>query len=179
MKILHIGQMIGGLDVYIRNSIVHGSGINEFVIVRGKDDNNKTVENHGVPVREYEISLYRALNPWKDIVAVIQAVRIVRYERPAAIHCHSAKGGIVGRIAGFITHTTTFYTPHAFSFLCTRSKLKRGIYLVIERLTRFDAWLLACSESERKLGIEKVHYNADKALVWQNAVPDAVNELRK
>lgn len=179
MKILHIGQMIGGLDVYIRNSIVHSSGINEFVIVRGRDDNNKTVENHGVPVREYGISLYRALNPWKDIVAVIQAVRIVKHERPAAIHCHSAKGGIVGRIAGFVTKTPTFYTPHAFSFLCTRSRLKRGIYLMIERFTRFDARLLACSESERKLGIDKVHYRLDRALVWQNAVPDAINELIK
>lgn len=171
--------MIGGLDVYIRNSIVYAGDGNEYVIIRGDRDGNKEVDSHGMLVKEYGISLYRALNPWKDLMAVVQAVRIVRKERPDVIHCHSAKGGIVGRIAGFITHTTTFYTPHAFSFLCTRSKLKRGIYLMIERFTRFDARLLACSESERKLGIEKVHYNVDKALVWQNAVPDAVNELRK
>ena len=38
MKILHIGQMIGGLDIYIRNSIIYNKvEDNEYVIVCGKD----------------------------------------------------------------------------------------------------------------------------------------------
>ena len=93
------------------------------------------------------------------------------------LHCHSAKGGVVGRIAGFLTHTKTLYTPHAFSFLSTQSTLKKKIYLLIERTTKLDAWLLACSESERMMGVKIVHYHKDKALVWSNAVPDAINEL--
>ena len=37
MKILHIGQMIGGLDIYIRNSIIYNKVEgNEYVIVCGK-----------------------------------------------------------------------------------------------------------------------------------------------
>lgn len=36
MKILHIGQMIGGLDIYIRNSIIYKVEGNEYVIVCGK-----------------------------------------------------------------------------------------------------------------------------------------------
>ena len=178
MKILHIGQMIGGLDVYIRNSIEYANGSNAYVIVCGKKDGNKEVISHGVPVREYKINLYRTLNPWNDFMAIVQAVCIVRRERPDMIHCHSAKGGVVGRIVGYATHTPTFYTPHAFSFLCTSSKIKRKMYLLIERFTRFNAHLLACSESERRLGIEKVRYSIDKALVWQNAVPDAANDLK-
>ena len=30
MKILHIGQMIGGLDIYIRNSITKVSQVNKY-----------------------------------------------------------------------------------------------------------------------------------------------------
>lgn len=50
--------------------------------------------------------------------------------------------------------------------------------MLIERSTKLNAWLLACSESERVMGVNLVHYHENKALVWNNAVPDAVNELR-
>lgn len=177
MKILHLGQIIGGLDIYIRNSIVYAEGDYEYILVHGNKDNNKPIEKNGKRVKEYGISLYRNLNPWNDLKAVIQAVIIIKKEHPDLLHCHSAKGGVVGRIAGFLTHTKTLYTPHAFSFLSTQSTLKKKIYLLIERTTKFDAWLLACSESERMMGVKIVHYHKDKALVWSNAVPDAINEL--
>ena len=45
MKVLHIGQMIGGLDVYIRNSITFASGSLDYVIMHGKDD-YKSYMNH-------------------------------------------------------------------------------------------------------------------------------------
>lgn len=44
MKILHIGQMIGGLDIYIRNSIIYNKvEDNEYVIVCGKEDKHQPV----------------------------------------------------------------------------------------------------------------------------------------
>ncbi len=109
----------------------------------------------------------------------MQTVRIIKKERPDLIHCHSAKGGIVGRAAGFLTHTRTFYTPHAFSFLSAQSVVKRNIFLFIECITKFNARLLACSESEKIMGVNMVHYKKDRAFVWNNAVPDAINELKK
>lgn len=175
MKIMHIGQMIGGLDVYIRNIITYTDGEEfEYVILRGRGDDNPPVLKNGTNITEYQINLYRQLNPLKDIRAVIEAVRLVKKEKPDIIHCHSAKGGVVGRIAGWLTNTKTLYTPHAFSFLSTKSAVKRWLYLQVERLVRFDSWLLACSESERRLGIDEVYYKKEKALVWCNSVPDAL-----
>ncbi|WP_242386462.1 glycosyltransferase [Phocaeicola sartorii] len=179
MKILHLGQMIGGLDIYIRNSIMYIESDFEYVLVRGNRDDSKPIDKKGKKVVEYGISLYRDLNLYYDLKAIIQAVAIIKKERPDLIHCHSAKGGVVGRISGFLTHTNTFYTPHAFSFLSTQSRLKKKIYLLIERATKLNAWLLACSESERMMGINLVCYNKKKALVWNNSVPDALNELEK
>lgn len=173
MKILHIGQMIGGLDVYIRNSITYSKGDFEYVIVHGKDDKNRPVVKNNCEVREYLIPLYRELNAVNDWKAIVDAIKIVREERPDVIHCHSAKGGVVGRIAGFVTGTKTFYTPHAFSFLSSASKLKRFVYVLIERMMKLNSFLLACSDSEREIGITEVHYKRDHALVWNNAVPDA------
>lgn len=176
-KILHIGQLIGGLDIYIRNTINYTDDDFEFVIVHGEDDKSKPVIKHSVPVKEYKVRLYRNLNPIKDFRCLIQVIRIVHQEKPDIIHCHSAKGGIIGRIAGWLTNTKTYYTPHAFSFLSTQSTLKRHIYLTLERMVKFNSYLLACSESERKLGIDMVHYKQNKALAWSNAVPDAAKHI--
>lgn len=173
MKILHIGQMIGGLDVYIRNSIIYNKVSNEYIIVCGKEDKHQPVIKNGVAIREFHISLFRSLNPLHDLKALIQTVRIIRKEKPDLIHCHSAKGGIIGRTAGWFTHTKTFYTPHAFSFLCTPSNVKRKIYLLIERFTKFNTFILACSESEQEMAIRDVCYKESHARVWHNAVPDA------
>ena len=180
MKILHIGQMIGGLDIYIRNSIIYNKvESNEYVIVCGWDDKHQPVVRNGIVVKEYPISLFRSLNPVNDLKALIQAVKIIKKEKPDVIHCHSAKGGIIGRTAGWITGVKTFYTPHAFSFLCTPSKSKRWVFLMIERLTRFKTYLLACSESEQEMAMKEVGYDESHAWVWHNAVPDASLEKGK
>lgn len=180
MRILHIGQMIGGLDIYIRNSIQYNKAEqNEYIIVCGKEDKHQSIVRDGKSVREYPISLYRSLNPVNDLTALIQAVKIIKREKPDVIHCHSAKGGIIGRTAGWMTGVKTFYTPHAFSYLCTPSKLKRWMFLTIERLTRFKTYVLACSESEQGMAMKDVGYDESHALVWHNAVPDASLEHGK
>lgn len=170
MKVLHIGQMIGGLDVYIRNSITFASGDIEYVIMHGADDGNKPVMCRGKEVKEYKTSLQRALSPWKDLKTLVEAVRIIRKERPDVVHCHSAKGGIIGRVAGWLTGTKTLYTPHGYSFLCSPSKKVQWVYKTIERVTRCGAWMLACGESEQELGKKEIGYSAKKALCWHNCV---------
>ena len=94
MKILHIGQMIGDLDIYIRNSIIYNKVEgNEYVIACGKDDKHQPVIRNGVEVKEYPISLFRTLNPLNDLKALMEAVKIIRKEKPDVIHYHSARGG--------------------------------------------------------------------------------------
>lgn len=172
MKILHIGQLIGGLDIYIRNSVTYADKSFDFVIISGKSDNNQPIVRNGEIVKEYKISLYRSLNPFKDIRGLMQILKIIRREKPDVIHCHSAKGGFIGRIAGCITGVKTYYTPHAFSFLSTQNKFKKIFFLCLEKMVRLNSYLLACSESERKLGVEVVHYKKERAFAWNNSVPD-------
>lgn len=179
MKIMHVGQMIGGLDVYIRNSIVNNKDDSiEFVIVCGQEDKHQPVIRKGKIIKEHPVSLYRSLNPIYDLTGLVQVVFWIMREKPDIIHCHSAKGGMIGRLAGWLTGTKTLYTPHAFSYLSTPSKLKRKIFLYMERLTKINTFLLACSESERQMGIQDVKYKQSHALVWHNAVPDALKIVR-
>lgn len=69
MKILHIGQMVGGLDIYIRNSIIYNKVEgNEYVIACGKDDKHQPV------IRKVEISYLLTLDTVAYADRIIQLV---------------------------------------------------------------------------------------------------------
>lgn len=174
MKVMHIGQLIGGLDTYIRNSITYASGHLEYVLVHGADDHNRSIfDNNNQKIKEIKIPLKRQIN-FDDFRCIFQLLSIIRREKPDVIHCHSAKGGIVGRIAGFLTHTPTLYTPHAFSFLSSPHKLKQNFFKFIEIITKCNASVLACSESEAQIAQKSIGYRKKKVLIWRNAVPEPI-----
>lgn len=179
MKILHIGNLKSGIDTYVRNTVALASDKFEFVIVNGADDNSKPYMRHGKQVKTYSIDMYRALNPVKDIKAVMQAIKIIKKEKADLVHCHSAKGGVIGRFAAFLTGTKVVYTAHAFSFLSAESAKKKQIFLLLEKIAKLNSYLLACSDSERELGIKVVGFNEEKAFAWNNAVPDADKGLTR
>lgn len=179
MKILHIGNLKSGIDTYVRNTVALASDKFEFVIVNGADDNSEPYMRHGKQVKTYSIDMYRALNPVKDIKAVMQAIKIIKKEKADLVHCHSAKGGVIGRFAAFLTGTKVVYTAHAFSFLSAESAKKKQIFLLLEKIAKLNSYLLACSDSERELGIKVVGFNEEKAFAWNNAVPDADKGLTR
>ena len=179
MKILHIGNLKSGIDTYVRNTVALASDKFEFAIVNGADDNSKPYMRHGKQVKTYSIDMYRALNPVKDIKAVMQAIKIIKKEKADLVHCHSAKGGVIGRFAAFLTGTKVVYTAHAFSFLSAESAKKKQIFLLLEKIAKLNSYLLACSDSERELGIKVVGFNEEKAFAWNNAVPDADKGLTR
>ena len=176
MKILHIGNLKTGVDICVRNILAYTGDGFEFVVVNGADDRNKPYSHLGKEVKAYQIPMYRALNPFRDVRALMQAVRIIRKEKPDLIHCHSAKGGVIGRFAAFLTGKKAAYTAHAFSFLSAESENKKKVYLLFEKLTRLNAYLIGCSQSERELGIRQVGYPAENAFVWNNSIPQIQRE---
>ena len=172
-KILHIGQVIGGLDTYIRNIVENSNSDKfQFVIALGEQDEYKPFKGKNVSIKEYKIKLARNINLINDVICVFQILKIVKIEKPDIIHCHSAKGGFIGRIVGALTRKKTFYTPNAFSFLTAKNSIIKFIYLSLEKYLKFNTYLLACSESERQIGIKEVGYKPCNALVWKNAVND-------
>lgn len=176
MKILHIGNLKSGIDTYVRNTAALAADDFEFVIVSGADDNSEPYIRHGKPLKQYTIDMYRALNPWKDMKAVAQAMRIIRKEKPDLVHCHSAKGGVIGRFAAFLTGKKSIYTAHAFSFLSAESDMKQKVFLCLEKIAKLNSVLLGCAESEKQLGIERVGYTEKNAYAWNNAISKIKDE---
>ena len=115
------------------------------VVPPGEDDMSYAAAAAGVvpliiPDMSREISLRDALTTWK-------LFRLMRRERPAIVHTHTAKAGTVGRVAGlmyrWLTPATLIGRPRACRFVHTYhghvfhsyyGRAKTRLFLGIERL---------------------------------------------
>lgn len=92
----------------------------------------------------------RPISPRQDLRALAALIKIGRAVRPDIIHLHSAKAGVLGRLAYWRASAPVFYTPHGYSFLMRQaSPLKRGVYRMIEfAMARLRSATIACSKGE-------------------------------
>lgn len=79
--------------------------------------------------------LVRPLNPWQDLRALLHLFRLLRREKPAIVHTHSSKAGILGRLAARLAGVPVIiHTYHGFGFTPVQSALVRAFYVAAERL---------------------------------------------
>jgi glycosyltransferase involved in cell wall biosynthesis len=182
IKIVHILHAVGGVDISLRFIIenINTDGF-ENIIIHGKNDTEDSYKDRNSNLlKEYKVSIYRDISLIRDTLALINVYKIIKKERPNLIHCHSTKGGIIGRLVGFMLNINVLHTPQAFSFLSTDNFFKKRIYLIIEKIFKFkNSYLLASSISESKLAIHKVHYDEKKILLFNNSIKplDSYSEL--
>ncbi len=173
IKIAHIAHSVGGVDVCLRLILDHVDSVQfSNIVVHGSMDTSKPfLDQNKNKVQSYGISIFRNISFIQDLKAIVSTYQILAKEKPNLIHAHSAKGGIIGRIVGSLLGIKVIYTPHAFSYLSTANKLKRNLFLSIEKvLARRNHLLLATSESEKRRAIEEVGYKPKNILVFQNCI---------
>lgn len=110
------------------------------------------------------------ISPVKDIKSLRHLTKILKAQKPFdIIHLHSAKAGILGRIAARrIGHRKVIYAPHGATFLRKDvSAFARTTFATIEKaVTIFPAKVIGVSKSEadayRRIGIRANHVNNGK-----------------
>jgi len=81
-------------------------------------------------------SLVREARPIKDLIALIKMWRVFRRERPALVHTHCPKAGILGRWAARLAGVPfIFHTAHGFGFNDFQRPIVRKFYVWLERMT--------------------------------------------
>jgi glycosyltransferase involved in cell wall biosynthesis len=173
LKIAHLLHSLGGVDVYLRLVLdnIDTESFENIVIHGTKDTDVPFLDKGKKNVKEYKISIFREISGINDIKATYDFYHILKKEKPDLIHAHSAKGGIIGRFLGLLLGIKVIYTPHAFSYLSAQSKLKRGLFLGIEKLlAKGNCLLLATSNSEKKRGIEEVGFDPKSTVVFNNCI---------
>ena len=112
----------------------------------------------------------KEIRPAQDVKALRQLIKILKKQRPFdIIHLHSAKAGILGRIAAkTIGHKKVIYAPHGATFLRKDvSAFTRTAFATIEKaITIFPAKVIGVSRSEaqayRRIGINADFINNGK-----------------
>lgn len=93
-------------------------------------------------------------HPLLDARSLSQIVRGVR--GAALVHAHSAKAGVLGRLAAWRSGLRAVYTPHGFPFVGEMSDPRRRFGVVVERaLAPLTTVLLCVCDFERELARER------------------------
>lgn len=92
--------------------------------------------------------------PRDDAAALRALLATVRTGGCDLVHCHSAKAGVLGRLAARAAGVPAIYTPHSFPFVGDFGALRRIFATAVERaLAPLSAAIVCVSEEERRAGI--------------------------
>ena len=96
------------------------------------------------------------ISPLDDLYVLWQLVRLIRRERPAIVHTHSAKAGFLGRLAAWLCHTPIIiHTFHGLPFHDFMSRRRKRAYLLLDRLVlRMTDALLAVAPRVAREAVE-------------------------
>jgi glycosyltransferase involved in cell wall biosynthesis len=128
-------------------------------------------ELRGRGVNVFLLPLVREASPLKDLSAVLQLRRVLREGKYSLVHTHSSKAGAIGRVAALLARVPSVHTPHAWSFLASKSILERWFYVAVEWLLGLVSSCIICvSTGEMELGRRSLATTRGKLRLVPNGV---------
>ncbi len=108
--------------------------------------------------------LERAINPFKDLLALIEIYRFIKKNNIDIVHTHSSKAGILGRFAARLAKVkVVIHTVHGWSFNDCQPIAGRLFFILLERWSaRFSDKLVVVSYCDRKKGLDNHIGKEDK-----------------
>ena len=121
-------------------------------------------------------SLTREVHPIKDMQALWQLIRLFQQEKPALVHTHTSKAGVLGRVAAWCARVPVIvHTPHGHVFYGHFGPFRSWLFLQIERvLSVITHRLIALTEAERQDHLDRSVGKADQFAV----VPSGIDRER-
>ena len=168
MKILHITESFGAgvehfLQLVTRGQAAAGHQVLLAHSIRA-DTPVKMLDTQFLHLaKRTVVQMVTQVSVLQDILSVWRLMSLIRQERPDVVHLHSSKAGVLGRVAAWlsVSDAQVFYSPHGFAFLRQDVSLtKQKLYLLFEQLAaKLGDTLVACSQSELNLAVEKVRHS--------------------
>jgi glycosyltransferase involved in cell wall biosynthesis len=111
-------------------------------------------------------------HPLRDARALRALIALMRRERFDLVHSHSAKAGVLGRLAASATRTPSLYSPHCFPFVGPWGPARRIFSTTVERsLGPLSDGILCVADQERQLALDKHIAPAERLYVVHNGAP--------
>lgn len=164
--IVHVSEALGTGVVHSISQLAKGQAEDGFNVVLVHSRRPETPSEEDLdrlfppPIRRIFVPMVKNVSPAADARDAIVLARLFKRLQPDAIHLHSSKAGVLGRVAASVTGygRRTFYSPRGFAFLRQDvSAMTQSLYLLFERIaTHLQGTLVACSASEERLARDRV-----------------------
>jgi len=137
-KLIRIATVPISLKILLKDQLLFMNEYFEVVGVASTGEELQEVESvEGI--RTVALDMSREITPVKDLVSLVQMVRLILRERPEIVHTHTPKAGIVGMLAAFICRVP--HRLHTVAGLPVMEAVgkKKKILLLVEKITYFCA----------------------------------------
>lgn len=96
--------------------------------------------------------LGRRINPIKDLIALWKIFNIISREKPDIVHTHTAKAGVLGRVAAFFAGVPVrIHTFHGNIFSSYFNRFNVMLFIFIEKMLAFiTTYIVVVSEEQKK-----------------------------
>jgi glycosyltransferase involved in cell wall biosynthesis len=113
------------------------------------------LEEAGVPV--HRMPLVRSTGDVRSHRAALAALeRLLAVGSFSVVHAHSAKAGVLVRVAARRRSTPAVYSPHCFAFVGPVSRARQVLATAVERRLGRETAAIVCScEAERRRALER------------------------
>ena len=111
--------------------------------------------------------LGRNIHVWKDLIAFYKIVKLLRDERPMIVHTHTAKAGVLGRLAACVARVPIrIHTFHGHVFNGFFHPLKTRFVIGIEKLLAYvTTAIIAISPRQKDDLVHKYKITSEKKIV--------------
>ncbi len=171
---------IGGAQVHVRDlaEAFLAQGHEAVVLTGGKGRFLEELAARGIPSISIR-HLARPIAPVKDMLALLAIVRALGRIKPDVVSTHTAKAGLLGRIAGAALGLPTVFTPHGWSMLDRDSTGRSALFRRIEKLSSMvSTRIVNVCEFEAEFAIRCGVAPAAKLAVVYNGLADIGGERR-
>lgn len=170
IRIVHIAQSPGGVERYLR-SLLKYSNREKYEIILIVSNQYKR-KNYVNLVDAFEnVDMIRSIDPKSDLNAIKAIRKLLKKYKPDIVYCHSSKAGALGRIANMGLKNKCVYNPHGWAFNMRGNKIKKLIYLSIEKvLAPFCSAIICISGAEKESALKYKICKEKKLKVIYNGI---------
>lgn len=171
---------VGGAQVHIRDlgSSLREAGHEPVVLAGGEGPWFEQLREHNIPIVPLR-HMARSISPLADLRALLELRRKLKKLQPDVVSTHTAKGGVLGRIAAASLRIPVMFTAHGWTFTDGISRLQARVWRFAERLVgRLAGRIVTVSEFDRRLALSARITSPDRILTIHNGMPDTAESLR-